>query len=552
MILDVLKRFLYFGGQTTAQLLWLGAILFVSLAYDDGTPQGSAKSWEVPAAFAAATLVAVVAHELGHLLACRAVGVKVTAFRLGAERYAIRFRVQTVQLSLGLPYKGRVEYEGSSSAAGRAVITLAGSLVDLALAGAVLVGSAMAASGHSAGPVAVAVVLGFAVTGLANLLPYRSRSGRLSDGARLFELRSGGRTAQLREVQKKATRLLQTGHAEELLALHAALADPADQISTEQAVIRIAIEHNVAFLTGLPDAAAHVAARRVEMLLRHRDLGIAEAVAHQTLALVRLRRGGRDDCAAAEQHCAQALAVKNVPDSVRRLVLSAVIVSREARGLPDEDVRAAAAKLPALDDGPEVMAASLKAVLYPEALLRAFREGDPAARLGVGGISVMLLRQGRIGDLLDVHAGFGMPEGRNWQAQARSLHQIEDSLLCVPGLPPEVIDEAAVRMRWLVDNYPFNAKKDSELRPSMEHTLALARLRQGRSAEVEPLCASGLALDIGPDSRATLLATLVLARRALGQPHAELLAEAVALSPDADLVAEARSSADEPLISHDG
>jgi hypothetical protein len=69
---------------------------------------------------------------------------------------------------------------------------------------------------------------------------------------------------------------------------------------------------------------------------------------------------------------------------------------------------------------------------------------------------------------------------------------------------------------------------------------------------VEPLCASGLALDIGPDSRATLLATLVLARRALGQPHAELLAEAVALSPDADLVAEARSSADEPLISHDG
>ena len=151
-----------------------------------------------------------------------------------------------------------------------------------------------------------------------------------------------------------------------------------------------------------------------------------------------------------------------------------------------------------------------------------------------------------------MHAGFGKPEGRNWQAQARSLHEIEDSLLCVPGLTPEVIDEAAVRMRWLVDNYPFNAKKDSELRPSMEHTLALARLRQGRFAEVEPLCASGMALDIGPDSRATLLATVVFARRALGQPHADLLAEAVALSPAADLVAEARSSAGEPLISLDG
>jgi hypothetical protein len=47
--------------------------------------------------------------------------------------------------------------------------------------------------------------------------------------------------------------------------------------------------------------------------------------------------------------------------------------------LPDEDIRAtAAATLPA-DHGPEAMAAGLKAMLNPEALLRAFREGDPAA-----------------------------------------------------------------------------------------------------------------------------------------------------------------------------
>jgi hypothetical protein len=548
MIFDVLKRVLYFVGRTTARLIVAGAILFLFLAYG-GTPQGPPTLLVV---FVTATLVAVVAHELGHLLACLAVGVKVKAFRLGDERYAIRFRVQTVQVSLGWPYKGRVEHEGSPSVGRGAVITLAGSLVDLALAGAILVGSSMAASGQAAGPVVVAVALGFAVTGLANLMPYRSRSGRLSDGARLFELRSDGRTAQLHAVEKKATRLWRMGRAEELLELHAALDDPADQISTAQAVIRIIIEHNVALLAGLPDAAAHVAARRVEGLLRRRDLGAAEAPAHLTLALLRLRRGGRDDCAAAEQHCAQALAAKNVPDSARRLVLSAVIVSRQARGLPDEDIRAAAAKLPALDDGPEVMAASLKAILHPEALLRAFHEGDPAARLGVGGIAVMLRRQGRIGDLLDVHAGFVKPEGLNWQAQARSLNVVEYSLLCVPGLPPEVIDEAAIRMQWLVDNYPFNAKKDSELRPAMEHNLALARLRQGRFAEVEPLCASGLAADIGPDNRATLLATLVIARRALGQPHADLLAEAVALSPGADLVAEARSSADEPLISLDG
>jgi hypothetical protein len=56
---------------------------------------------------------------------------------------------------------------------------------------------------------------------------------------------------------------------------------------------------------------------------------------------------------------------------------------------------------------------------------------------------------------------------------------------------------------------------------------------------VESLCAPGLAGDYGPDTRATILATVALARRALGQPYADLLAKAMALSPNADLVAEA-------------
>jgi hypothetical protein len=551
MIHDVLKRLLYFVGHTTAQLMWVGAIVLLPLAYE-GTPPGPDNPLELLAVFVAATLVAVVAHELGHLLACRAVGVRVKAFRLGHERLAIRFRVQTVQVSLGLPYKGRVEHDGAASVGRRAVITLAGSLVDLALAGLALIVAASAGSGQAARPLAVAVALGFAVTGLTNLLPFRSRSGRLSDGARLFELRSDVRTAELRAVQKKAGRLLRMGRAEELLELHAALDDPSDPMRTAEAVIRTVIEFNVALLAGLPDDAAHLAERRLEMLARRRDLGTTEAMAHLALALLRLRQGGRGDNSAAEQHCEQALAVKNGPDSVRRMALTAVTVSREARGLPDEDIRATAAALRALDDGPEVMAAHLKAVLDPETLLRAFREGDPAARLSVGTIAVMLRRQGRIGELLEVHAGFGEPAGRYWRAQAGSLHEVECSLLCVPGLPPEVIDEAAERMRWLMDNYPFKAKEDSQLRSAMEHTLALARLRQGRFGEVEPLCESGLAADVGPDNRATLLATLVIARRGLGQPHADLLAEAVALSPDADLVAEARSSADEPLISQDG
>jgi hypothetical protein len=423
----------------------------------------------------------------------------------------------------------------------------------------VLTGSAAAASGQAAQPVAAVVALGFAVTGLANLVPYRSRSGRLSDGARVFQLRSVARATQLSAVQKQATRLLRMGRAQELLELHAGLGDPAARMSAAEARVRSLIEFNVVLLAGLPDDAAQLAERRVEMLARRRDLSAAEWIAQLTLALLRLRRGdrgdrgGRDDYAAAEQHCAQALAVKNVPDSVRRMALTAVAVSREARGLPDEDIRAeAAATLPAVDDGPEAMTAGLKAVLNPEACLRAFRAGDPAAQLGAGDIAVMLRRRGRVDELLELHAGLGAPAGRNWRAQARSLHEVECNLLYVPGLPPEVIDEAADRMRWLVDNYPFNGEPDAKLRSAMEHTLALARLRQGRSTEVEPLCASGLAADVGPDSRATILATIVIARRALGQPHADLLAEAAALSPGADLVAEARSGADEPVISQNG
>jgi hypothetical protein len=73
----------------------------------------------------------------------------------------------------------------------------------------------------------------------------------------------------------------------------------------------------------------------------------------------------------------------------------------------------------------------------------------------------------------------------------------------------------------------------------MQHTLAVARLRQRRYGEVEALCAPAVDGATGRDDRATVLATMVIARRALGQPYAKLLAQAVALSPDADLVAEA-------------
>jgi peptidase M50-like protein len=496
--------------------------------------------WELYGVLFLAVAVGVVVHELGHLLACLAVGAEVKAFRIGGERVAIRFRVRTVQVSLGWPYKGRVEHGGVPSVGRQAVITLAGSLMDLALAGLVLMVSAMAASGQGARPVAVAAALGLGVIGLANLMPFRMRSGRLSDGARLFELRSYVRTAESLAAQKTANRLIRAGRATELLELHAGLDVPAGRMSVAQAANRIVVEFNVVLLAGLPDDAAQLAERRVSMLLRDHDLGPAEPIAYLTLALLWLRRGGPESYAEAERLCERALAAKGVRDPARRMAIAAVIVSRQARGLPYEDVRAtAAATLKSANDDPETMAANLKAVLDPEAMLGAFREGDPAARLGVGSIAVMLRRQGQIGELLELHTGFEVPAGRYTREQARSLHVVECNLLLMPGLPPEVIDEAASRVQWIVDNYPFEAKEDPMPRPAVEHTLALARLRQGRFGEVEPLCASGLATDYGPDARATILATIALARRALGQPHADLLAEAVALSPDADLVAEA-------------
>jgi hypothetical protein len=83
---------------------------------------------------------------------------------------------------------------------------------------------------------------------------------------------------------------------------------------------------------------------------------------------------------------------------------------------------------------------------------------------------------------------------------------------------------------------------DPEHQAAARVTLALARLRQDRLDQVEPLCANALASDLTPEQRATALAAVVLARRATGQPYQAELAEARALAPGAALVAEAAST----------
>ncbi len=542
IICGVRKKELYLVGRTLATLVSFARVCLPLAAYDGtvGAQNGLLALGYV--VLSLATMVAVVAHELGHLLACRALGAEVKAFRLGGKR-AVRFRAGTVEVSLGLPYSGRVEFTGTLSVGRRAVITLAGSLADLALGGLALGGWAIAASGRGIPPLVVIAAGGLIVTGLINLMPYRMRSGRITDGARLFELRSDIDSTRLAAARRTASRLREAGRATELLELHAGVRVPDGRLSQACAASLALVELNVVLLPGrLSDDAAQLAERRLSALTRQQDLGPAAPVAYMALALLRLRLGETHGIAEAERLCERALAWKDLSDPMRRWAFATVIMSRQARGLPyaDVDTKAAATLEPG-KHSTEAMAALLSAAMDPEAALRAFRDGAPGARLGAEGIAMLLLRQGRTGELLELHAGFGRPPaGPDALDEARSLHTVEYCVLLVPEMPLNVLDEAARRVQWAAAKYLLKEMKDPVDRAGLKHSVAVARLRQGRFAEVERLCASALAVGVGPDNRATVLATIVLARRALGQPHGDLLAEAVALSPDADLVAEAR------------
>jgi len=79
-------------------------------------------------------------------------------------------------------------------------------------------------------------------------------------------------------------------------------------------------------------------------------------------------------------------------------------------------------------------------------------------------------------------------------------------------------------------------------RGNARHTLAVARLRQGRPEAVGPLCADALAASLPPATRATVLATAALGRHGIGLPGGSQLAEALALDPAAALVGEAAAA----------
>jgi hypothetical protein len=171
-------------------------------------------------------------------------------------------------------------------------------------------------------------------------------------------------------------------------------------------------------------------------------------------------------------------------------------------------------------------------------VLAAYRQGVPEARINPHLLAMLLRREDRIAELLELHAGLAEPDKALDEAYGGAFVECEWNVLTVPGLPVAEADLAAARLERL----PRFSRPDRQV--WMAATLALTRLRQGRFAEVGPLCADALAGEPDQDKRAQarVLATVVLARRALGQPHAELIAEAESLAPDDDLVAEAAAT----------
>ncbi len=168
-------------------------------------------------------------------------------------------------------------------------------------------------------------------------------------------------------------------------------------------------------------------------------------------------------------------------------------------------------------------------------LMAGYQCGVPEARRHRHHLAALLRQAGRVDDLLRVHAMHVALTRAPKAMSVREVHQVEWAVLTVPGIPKKTAHLAARRVRWVVAHHP-------RPRAAAQHTMALALLRQGRSGKVERLCAPVLAAELWPSERATVLATIALARHALGQEARPALEAALALDPAADLVEEAAST----------
>jgi Zn-dependent protease len=123
------------------------------------------------------------------------------------------------------------------------------------------------------------------------------------------------------------------------------------------------------------------------------------------------------------------------------------------------------------------------------------------------------------------------------------VHALSWKVVAKPDVTARLADLAATRVEWVLGHV---AKRDEQTRPrprDVRHTLAVVRLRQGQPGDARRLCADALAADLDPDDRATVLATVAMAKhqRLLLASARRLLDEALALDPNAELVPEAVS-----------
>lgn len=221
--------------------------------------------------------------------------------------------------------------------------------------------------------------------------------------------------------------------------------------------------------------------------------------------------GGQFAAASRERNTSGWLPLEGMP-SAMRLEYKEMLLNRDGRPKPERTTR----------------------------WLAAYYQKDTAAWLAVSVIARALRREGRIADLLALHADLPIPAGPLANELSSATHGLTREVLLLPSLSAEAADLAVRRVEWVLENAEFKPGYVGWSRAAVQHTLALAKLRQGQFAEVEELCQPILAQrNLEPASRASVLATIALARKALAQPHEELATEAVALAPTADLVQEA-------------
>jgi Zn-dependent protease len=135
-----------------------------------------------------------------------------------------------------------------------------------------------------------------------------------------------------------------------------------------------------------------------------------------------------------------------------------------------------------------------------------------------------------------------LPEGPETEF-LNIVHALSWKVVAKPDVPARLVDLAGTRVEWALGHV---SKRDKQARPrprDVQHTLAVVRLRQGRPDDVRKLCSDALAADLDRDDRASVLATVAMAKHQLGFPASarQVLSEALALDPGAELVPEAVS-----------